>query len=104
MNYEEAISKLKDNHPDLADIKFDIDNGELGYIIQNFNREPLDIMALQTELNKILGQNVYRARYTCYKEVYARNEDEAMRFLEQEKNTTALMMDILLCVNEKIFR
>lgn len=79
--YEEAINKLKEVYPQFKDVKFDISNGELGYISGTWSLiEKIDINELQKFVNSFLGQKVYRAEYISYVDVYARSEEEAKEF------------------------
>ena len=72
--YQEAIDKLKEVYPQFKDVKFDISNGELGYISGAWSLvEQININELQQFVNSFLGQKVYRAEYIGYIDVYARS-------------------------------
>lgn len=96
MEYEEAIAKLKENHPDLADIRFDISDGELGYVVP-FDRPALDIHALQKEINEMLGQKTYVVKFIGYKQVEARSVEEAREFLSR---TSPPVVTTVVSINE----
>ena len=84
--YQEAIDKLKEVYPQFKDVKFDISNGELGYISGAWSLvEQININELQQFVNSFLGQKVYRAEYIGYIDVYARSEDEAKEFTKDIK-------------------
>ena len=84
--YQEAIDKLKEVYPQFKDVKFDICNGELGYISDVWSLvEQININELQQFVNSFLGQKVYRAEYIGYIDVYARSEDEAKEFTKDIK-------------------
>ena len=86
--YEEAINKLKEVYPLYKDVKFDITNGELGYM--RGAHKDIDINELQKFINSFLGQKVYRAEYVAYTHVYARSTDEAIEFSKYIEPTPTL--------------
>ncbi len=88
--YEEAIIKLKEVYPQFKDVKFDISNGELGYISGAWSLiEKINIGEMQEFVNSFLGQKVFRAEYIGYVDVYARSEDEAKEFIKDLKPKTS---------------
>jgi len=81
--YEEVINKIKEVYPHLKDVRFTLENGEIGwYMDSRFN---VDIGELQKFVNDFLGQKVHRVKYIGYVDVYARTGDEAKEFTEHLK-------------------
>ena len=81
--YKEAIDKLKEVYPQFKDVRFELSNGELSWIMDS--RFDVDIHQLQLFVNDFLGQKVYRAEYIAYIDVYARSLDEAKEFTNYQK-------------------
>ena len=101
MNYQEAIEKLKQNHPELATVEFDISDGQLGYIFKSTIIE-LKILELQKEVNQMLGQKVYRAEYSCFTEVYATSEEEARNFAKRGVKSQFVQTGIFCIHNQPL--
>ena len=81
--YEEAINKIKEVYPQFKDVRFILENGELGWWYNS--RYDVDIHQLQLFVNDFLGQKVFRAEYFTYMDVYARSEEEAREFTKYLK-------------------
>lgn len=86
--YEEAINKIKEVYPHLKDVRFELSNGELSWIMDS--RFDVDIHQLQLFVNDFLGQKVFRTEYIGYIDVYARSEDEAREFTRDIKPLTTI--------------
>lgn len=86
--YEEAINKIKEVYPHLKDVRFELSNGELSWIMDS--RFDVDIHQLQLFVNDFLGQKVFRTEYVGYIDVYARSEDEAREFTRDIKPLTTI--------------
>lgn len=79
--YQEAIDKIKEIYPQFKDVRFTLENGELGYISGAWTLiNKININELQQFVNEFLGQKLYRAEYIGYINVYARSEEEAKDF------------------------
>jgi hypothetical protein len=76
--YQQAIDKIKEVYPQFKDVRFTLENGELGWYYDS--RYNVDIHELQKFVNNFLGQKSYRAEYVGYVNVYARSEEEAKEF------------------------
>ena len=76
--YEEAINKIKEVYPQFKDVRFTLENSELGWWYDS--RYDVDIHKLQLFVNDFLGQKVFRTEYFAYMDVYARSEEEAREF------------------------
>ena len=81
--YQKAIEMLINNFEECKTLKgkFSIEEGELwytGYDVPNMHK-------MQSYINKVLNQKVFRAEYICHKDVYARDEKEATEFLNRVK-------------------
>jgi len=93
MTYDEAIEKFKEKFKkELKNTKgrFWIESGELWYE----GWACPDMNGYQQFINEILGQKTYRATYTGYKEVYAKDEEEARIFLEYTKRPTPFLTKV----------
>ncbi|MCC7514593.1 MAG: hypothetical protein IT212_07855 [Bacteroidia bacterium] len=84
--YEEAINKIKEVYPQFKDVRFTLENGEIGWIMDS--RFDVDIHKLQLFVNDFLGQKVFRTEYVGYIDVYARSENEAREFTRDIKPLT----------------
>lgn len=84
--YQEAIDKIKEIYPQFKDVRFTLENGELGYISGAWTLiNKINISELQQFVNNFLGQKSYRAEYVGYVNVYARSEEEAKEFTNDIK-------------------
>ena len=86
--YEEAINKIKEVYPQFKDVRFTLENGEIGWIMDS--RFDVDIHQLQLFVNGFLGQKVFRTEYVGYIDVYARSESEAREFTRDIKPLTTI--------------
>jgi hypothetical protein len=77
--YQKAIDKIKEEHPQFKDLRFEICNGELSYFVDSRYPRP-NMIELQKFVNSFLGQKVYRTEWVSYIDVYARSEEEAKLF------------------------
>lgn len=86
--YEEAIKQIKEVYPQFKDVRFTLENGELGLYMDS--RFDVDIHQLQLFVNEFLGQRVFRVEYVGYIDVYARSENEAREFTRDIKPLTTI--------------
>lgn len=86
--YEEAIKQIKEVYPQFKDVRFTLENGELGWYMDS--RFDVDIHQLQLFVNEFLGQRVFRVEYVGYIDVYARSENEAREFTRDIKPLTTI--------------
>mgnify|MGYP003403683475 FL=1 len=86
--YEEAINKIKEVYPQFKDVRFTLENGEIGWFMDS--RFDVDIHKLQLFVNDFLGQKVFRTEYVGYIDVYARSENEAREFTRDIKPLTTI--------------
>lgn len=92
MNHNEAIEKLKE-HPEAKGFagRFNIENGALWY-----SGYPVpDMHKLQKILNELLGQKLFRVQFFAYKEVDARDENEAKEFLKNDRPKHLCMGEVV---------
>jgi hypothetical protein len=101
--YEEAIIKIKESYPQLKDVEFNIENGELSYRCGIWSlMEKIDMGELQKFVNTFLGQKVYRSEYIGYIDVYARSEEEAKEFTNDIKPRVMTRLKVNQTELEKI--
>ena len=81
--YDKAIEHIKSLYPEYEKVKFDITNGELGYIHGLIYVE--NLKELQLIVNNYLHQKVYRVEFLKVVEVYGRDEEEARLFAKEFK-------------------
>ncbi len=82
MTETEALTQLQIRYPQYATVRFDVTEGELGYILGAAGLIP-EIPEMQIYLNQLLGQKVYRGEYIATTEVYATSPEEARTYLKQ---------------------
>jgi putative heme iron utilization protein len=99
--YEQAIFYIKELYPEYEKVKFDITNGELGYIHGLIYVE--NLKELQIIVNKFLGQKVYRVEFLKVVEVYGRDEEEARLFSEEFKPNKSFVNRIVESTNNIAF-
>jgi hypothetical protein len=94
--YQEAIDKIKEIYPQFKDVRFTLENGELGYISGAWTLiNKININELQQFVNNFLGQKSYRAEYVGYVNVYARSEEEAKEFTNDIKPNVVSRIKII---------
>lgn len=79
--YEEAIDSLKNNHPELKGVKFEICDGVLEYSLGSCPEGiEINMNQMQEKVNQFLGQRKFRVIYTGYKTIYAISEEQVREF------------------------
>lgn len=82
--YQKAIDKIKEEYPQFKDLRFEICNGVLSYIMDSRYPQP-NMNELQKFVNSFLGQKVFRTEWIAYVDVYARSEEEAKEFTNYDR-------------------